>query len=269
MGLTAAGNFGAEENDFTVEADIPFGQDGLSIDVKGGFSDLDLVFPWRGVKGRLDYEARVRGTVSSPRVRGVIEIAGPVLPFPQFSQAITDYTGRVNVEDGRFSIEAFRGKLGGGEVQGSGVVTLGKGGAIGIDCSGGGKGMLLSPLERTRALADASLRLIKDDKRFVLEGDVTVHRLSWRREIQEKLSFSSRPYPTSPQKPGFFDDLTLDIRLKADDNAWMDNSLGRIRGRFDLSVTGGVKAPILLGTIETLGERCCSRTGNFRFCAGA
>jgi translocation and assembly module TamB len=264
----AQGNFSSEENNFSVEADIPLAPGALSIDVKGGFGNLDLVFPWRGVKGRLEYQAQIRGAPSSPQLNGVIEIQGAVLPFPQFPQAITDYSGRVNVEGGRFSIQSFSGKLGGGEVEGSGEVTLEKGGEIGINCSFGGKGMLLSPLERTRALTDASLRLIKDHRRFILEGDVAVRRLSWRREIQEKFSFSSRPYPKSQQKPGFFDDLTLDVRLKADDNAWMDNSLGRVRGRFDLSVTGDIKAPILLGTIETLSGEVLFQDRKFQLLRG-
>ena len=268
LGLMARGYFSAEENDFSVNADIPLAPDSLSIDVNGGFSNLDLVFPWRGVKGRLEYQARIRGAPSSPQLNGVIEIQGPVLPFPQFPQALADYSGRVNVEGGRFSIRSFRGKLGGGEVEGNGEVTLGKGGEIGINCSFGGKSMLLSPLERTRALANASLRLVKDSKRFILEGDVAVRRLSWRREIQEKFSFSSRPNAKPQQKPGFFDDLTLNVRLKADDNAWMENSLGRVRGRFDLNVTGDIKAPILLGTIETLSGEALFQDRKFQILRG-
>lgn len=268
LGLTARGNISSPENDFSLTADIPLAADGLSVDVKGGFSNLDLIFPWRGVKGRIDYQAAIRGTSSSPKLNGVIEIKGPLLPFPQFPQALTDYSARVNVEGGRFSIASFNAKLGGGEVSGSGTVSLEKGGRVGIDFSFTGKGMLLSPLERTRALSDASLRLIKDPKRFILEGDITVRRLSWRREILEKFSFSSHPSPATGQKPGFFDDLNLDLHLKADDNAWMENSLGRIKGRFDLSVTGNVRAPILLGTIETLGGEAYFQDRRFQILRG-
>jgi translocation and assembly module TamB len=49
------------------------------------------------------------------------------------------------------------------------------------------------------------------------------------------------------------DNLNLNIHLRADDNAWMENSLGRIRGRFDLTLTGNFRSPILLGDIEALG----------------
>jgi len=79
-----------------------------------------------------------------------------------------------------------------------------------------------------------------------------MNRLSWRREITEKFSFSSSPYAASRREPGFFDDLNLNIRLRADDNAWIENSLGRIRGKFDLSISGNVYNPVLLGEIEAL-----------------
>jgi translocation and assembly module TamB len=224
--------------------------------------------PWRGAQGRVNFQAQIRGDPSSPRLNGVLEVQGPLLPFPQFPQALADYSGRVNFEGGQFSIRSLKGKLGGGDIQGSGEVMLGRGGEVGINCAIEGKDLSLSPLERTRALTDASLRLIKDDKRFVLEGDFGVHRLSWRREIQEKFSFSSQPYPVARQKPGFFDDLTLDLRLKADDNAWMENSLGRFRGRFDLTVTGSIKAPILLGTIETISGEAYFQDRRFQILRG-
>ncbi len=268
LGLNARGKISPGENEFSADAEIPLVSDGLSIDIKGGLNNLDLLLPWRGAKGRVNYQAQIRGSPSSPRLSGVLEFQGPLLPFPQFPQAITDFSGRVNIEGGEFSIRSFKGKLGGGEIQGSGEVTLGRGGEVGIDCSIEGKSLTLSPFERTRALTDASLRLIRDNRRFVLEGEFGVRRLSWRREIQEKLSFSSQPYPVSGQKPGFFDNLTLDLRMKADDNAWMENSLGRMRGRFDLTITGNVKAPILLGTIETISGEANFQDRRFQILRG-
>ena len=268
IGLSAKGSLSPGENDFSVEAEIPLVPGGLAVDIKGGLNNLDLLLPWRGAKGRVDYQAQIRGAVSSPRLSGVLEFQGPLLPFPQFPQAVTDFSGRVHVEGGQFSIRSLKGKLGGGDIQGSGEVILGGGGEVGINVSVEGEDLILSPFERTRALTDASLRLIKDRKQFVLEGSFGVRRLSWRREIQEKLSFSSQPYPVAQRKPGFFDDLTLDLRLRADDNAWMENSLGRLRGRFDLTITGNVRAPIILGTIETISGEVIFQDRRFQILRG-
>jgi translocation and assembly module TamB len=147
-------------------------------------------------------------------------------------------------------IRSFQAKLGGGDVSGSGEIRFGRGGIDLIDVRAEGRNLVLAPIERTRALVDGTLRLLKDETRFVLSGDLQVKTLSWKRELTDKFSLSSGP-PAAPKAgKGFFDDLTLDIRVRAEDNAVIENSLGRIRGRFDLTVTGGLNAPILLGDIE-------------------
>jgi translocation and assembly module TamB len=46
--------------------------------------------------------------------------------------------------------------------------------------------------------------------------------------------------------------MGLDIHLRAEDNVLIENSLGKIQARFDLTLSGTVEAPILLGEIEGL-----------------
>jgi hypothetical protein len=267
-GLNVKGAFLPGENDFSVNAVIPFTQDGFAIDVKGGFSNLDLLLPWKGAKGRLNYVAEVRGSPAAPEVSGAIDVQGSVLPFPEFSQAVTDYSGLVIIKNNAASVRSFKGTLGGGEIQGGGEVALGPGGPQTIDLTFQGKNLQLSPFERTLASADVLLRLIKDEKQFVLEGNFDVHRLLWRREVFEKFAFSSIRYPQPQRKPGFFDDLTLDIHLKANDDAWVENSLGRIRGKFDLTITGNVRDPIILGTIDAIAGEATFQDRKFQVLRG-
>jgi hypothetical protein len=253
VGLSTKGNFLPGENDFSVESNFSLVKDDLSIDIKGSFGNLDLLLPWKGAKGKLNYLAEVRGSSSAPQVNGGLDVQGSLLPFPQFAHALTDYSGFVIIKNNKASIRSFKGKLGGGDVQGGGEINLGQGGLENLTFNLEGKNMVLSPFERTRALADTTMRLTKDRRRFILDGTITVHRLLWRREIYEPLAFSSSPYLQTQRGPSFLDSLNLNVHLKADDNAWMENSLGRIRGRFDLTLTGNYKLPILLGDIEALG----------------
>jgi translocation and assembly module TamB len=175
-----------------------------------------------------------------------------VFPFPKFAHALRDYSGLIFVENGSLSVRSFKGTLGGGEIQGSGRLKIGNDTVEEIDIEAKGTDMLLSPLERSQGLADGSIHLIKDESLFLLEGILDFHQLSWRREIDERFVFYSEPYYETQKEPQFFDDLTLDIRLRANDNAWMDNSLGRLRARFDLTIAGHTSLPIILGDIETL-----------------
>ena len=268
LGLRVKGNFLTGDNPFSVEAKIPLVKDALEIGIKGSFSNLDLLLPWKGAEGKLNYIGEVRGTLPRLDVSGGVDFQGALLPFPQFAHALTDYSGLILVKNGQASIRSIKGKLGGGDIQGGGEIRLGRGGVERIDVTAEGERLLLSPLDRTRALTDVSLRLFKDETRFVLDGDFIVQRLSWRREIYEKLAFSSTPDPTVQRPPGFFDDLTLNLRLRGEDNAWMENSLGRVRGRFDLTVSGSVQAPIVLGNIETLSGEVFFQDRKFQILRG-
>jgi len=268
INLTLNGNFLPGDNEFHVLFAIPVVGDKFSADIRGSFTNLDLLLPWRGAEGRVNYLCEVKAQKGPPQIKGGIDFQGSVLPFPRFAHALRDYSGLMYVENNKLTLRSFLAKLGGGDVQGSGELKLGKGGVRNINLNVEGKNLLLSPLERTRVLGEGTLNLIKDTERFVLEGDLFVRKLSWRRELNEKFVFSSVAYSQAQRERGFFDDLTLNVRLRANDNAWMENSLGRIRGRFDLTLTGNVMVPIVLGEIEALGGDVYFQDRKFRILNG-
>jgi autotransporter translocation and assembly factor TamB len=250
--LELDGNLEPGQNRFFISLGIPFQEETLSGDIRGSLTNFDLLLPWSGAEGRINYIAEIRGTKKEPQVKGLIDFQGGVFPFPTFAHALRDYSGYVFFENGEFSIRSMQAKFGGGDIQGSGRFKVGQDGVEEISIKAEGKNLLLSPLERTKALTDGTIALVKDSGQFVLNGEFFVHRLTWKREITEKFAFSSTPYYEPREEPGFFDDLTLNLRLRANDNAWMENSLGRIRGRFDLNISGNINSPIVLGDIEAL-----------------
>jgi hypothetical protein len=266
--LELEGNFEPGENKFFLALGIPVREDAIFGDVRGSFTNYDLLLPWTGAKGRINYIVTITGTKTAPQVKGGIDFQGSVFPFPQFAHALRDYTGLVLFENGEFSLRSVQGRFGGGDVQGSGRLQLGKGGVQEIDINIGGTNLLLSPLERTRVLTDANVNLIKDASQFVLEGEFFVRRLSWRREIAEKFAFSTASSLEQRREPSFFDDLTLNLRIKADDNAWMENSLGKLRGRFNLNISGNINFPIVLGDIEALDGEIYFQDREFKILRG-
>ncbi len=254
--LTVGMKAGFLPGDNPVEAKVrvPLKGEELSGEINGHFANLDLLVPWKGARGRLNYLGQLSGTLSAPLVTGAVDFQGSVLPLPRFAHTIDDFSGLVFVRNGSLSVRSFQGKLGGGDVRASGEVTIGKAGVETIDLSAEGRDMLVSPLERTRALADGTARLVKDARRFVLDGNFLIKRLLYRREVTEEFSFSSEPYQTRGE-PQFFDDLSLNLRIRAAEDARMENSLGRVNGRFDLTVAGNVLDPVVLGDIVvTSGE---------------
>ena len=246
------GNFLPGDNQFHVSLDIPLTSEMITGDIRGSFSSYDLLIPWKGAQGRINYLGELKSFRRSVEVKGAIDFQGSLFPFPRFAYALHDYSGLIFVENETLTLRALQGKMGGGDVQGQGVVRLGKNGVETIDLKVEGKNLLFYPLERTRAVADGSVNLFKDSERFVLNGDFDIQRLSWQREMDERFVFYSASDFQLDREGGFFDDLNLNIRLHADDNAWMENTLGQIRGKFDLTVSGNVRLPIVLGDIEAL-----------------
>ncbi|MBN1939655.1 MAG: translocation/assembly module TamB domain-containing protein [Candidatus Aminicenantes bacterium] len=265
LGLRLKGLLNPGENTFDIKFRYPETEGTFAAEASGSLFNLDLVVPWQGTEGEIRYLAEARGGKDIPvSWDGVLDFKGPVLPFPKFAHAVTDYAGLIRIERNVATVRSFQGKLGGGDVFGSGQVRFGAGGLELVDLRAEGRDMTLSIFERTRALGNGSFRLLKNAREFILSGDVEVRDLIWRREITEKFTFSASPYPDMEKGKGPFDDLALDIRLRAEDGAVLENSLGKIEGRFDLTLSGTVTAPVVLGDLEGLKGEVYFQDRTFR-----
>jgi hypothetical protein len=235
--------------------------------LKGRITDLDLIVPWKGAQGRVDYAADIRSTAAAARVAVTLNVAAPIMPLPGFAYAVTDFTSAMSYLDGVLTVAKLGGKLGGGPLAGSGTVGIGEGGIATMDITFEGRDMVLSPMERMRAQADATLRILKDEKRFVTEGEILFKRFDFRREVYEPFDFSSAPASES-SGPSFFDGMSLNIRLRADENAIVQNSLGRFDVRFNLAATGLFVEPVLLGDIDLMSGDFYFQDRSFRVIHG-
>ncbi len=255
------------DNPFEGAFDLPLSGEPFSGVIKGSVTDLDLIVPWDGAQGRVDYTANITETEKETRVAVALSVAAPVMPLPGFAYAVTDFTSAMSYSDGELTVTSIGGKLGGGNLAGSGKVVIGEGGIASMDLRLEGKDMVLSPMERMRAQVDANLRILKDAKRFVTEGEILFKQLTWRREIYEAFGFSSQS-ETASSGPSFFDGMSLNIRLRADDNAVIENALGRFAARFNLTATGALAEPVLLGDIDIVSGDFYFQDRTFRVLHG-
>ena len=266
LGLT--GGLVPGENPFEAAFEFPLSGDPFSGLVKGRLGNLDLVVPWKGAKGWLDYTADVQAKEGPPQVALTIAVEAPVMPLPGFAYALTDFTLAAKYLNDKLTVTALGGKLGGGNVGGSGEVGLGAAGIATMDMRFEAKDMILSPMERMRAQADATIRILKDRTHFVTEGEILFKRFTWRREIYEEFAFSSEAGTAEETGPSFFDGMSLNVRLRADENMAIENSLGKFAGRFNLTATGGFDSPVLLGDIDLESGDFYFQDRSFRVISG-
>ncbi len=267
IGLGLKGSLVPGDNPFESTFDFPLSGEPFTGVFKGRITDLDLIVPWDGAQGRVDYTADITETEKEARVVVALDVLAPVMPLPGFAYAVTDFTSAMSFAEGVLNITSIGGKLGGGGVTGSGKVGIGDGGIASMDLRLQGKDMVLSPVERMRAQADASLRILKDSKRFVTEGEIQFKQLTWRREIYEAFGFSTET-GTPASGPSFFDGMTLNIRLRSDETGLIENSLGRFAALFNLTATGAFAEPVLLGEIDILSGDFYFQDRSFRVLHG-
>jgi hypothetical protein len=266
--LDVRADIGAGDNKLEGSFRLPQADNSITGKVNGHFTDLDLVAPWKGARGRADFSLDVSGDRDEPKVASRVSFQGPVLPLPGFPYAVQDFSGSLLLEGGRVFLQEFKGTFGGGGLTASGEIGLGEKGVESLDLRAEGKDMQLAPFERVRAVLDGYMRLVKDSRQFVMEGDFLVRKMNWRRELLEKLEFGSSANGQTSSEPSFFDGLTLNLRFHSNGDALMDNSMGRLSGRFDLSVSGSLEDPIILGDIEVERGRINFQDQNFRVLGG-
>ncbi len=264
LSVSASGIFHPGGSEFSGSFSYPQPGGGFAAEIKGRLTEFDFFMPWPGVRGELNYLADIKGGTGPLQVNGVLDFKAPLFPIPKFAQSLDDVSGLVFFQNDRATIRSLRAKLGGGDVSGTGEIRFGAGGIASIDVQAEGTNMVLAPLERTRARADGSLRIVKNASRFSLSGDIRLRDVLWRRDISEKFSFTSEADPGTARTRGIFDDLELDIRLHGDQNIILENSLGRVQGRLDLTITGRVSAPVILGDIEGLRGNVVFQDRDFR-----
>jgi len=267
LNVEIKGNLFPGESNFETRIDIPFDRDFLSGEVKGRLTNLDFLLPWKGAEGTVDYLLSFQGPVSSLDLSGAVEVKGSLIPIPGFAHALNDFSGLAFIKNSQVSIRSFQGSLGGGPIQGSGELKFGASGLDSAEIRMDGEKMQLSVFERTRSLADGQLRFIKEGPRMVFEGDLELKEVLWKKEFWERLSFSSQAYSNGTNK-SWIDDLNLNLRLRASDNVWVENSLGRIRARLDLTISGTVSNPIITGEIEALSGTVYFQDRDFKVIRG-
>jgi len=256
-------------SDFTLstsgEAQNPTGTSPFSLEIgrkasrySGSFNfklmDLNLLIPWKNNVGTV----RLLGQIYSDNAgginaRGVATFSGQTLSLPNFSHSLDNFQGTVTFVNKTFLLQSLSGEMGGGKVEGHGQLVMGPRGLQSMNFSLQGKNLRLYPMDRTSCLVNPDLNLKYLQEKLLLSGTLAFQSVDWQREIDEGFVFSTRS-ELSTTESKIREMLQLDIGLSCD-KILMSNSLGRIRGKFKLRLTGNADFPILNGTCEgTQGE---------------
>lgn len=220
---------------------------------EGNLNGLEKIieeFPAEKVKAK--FIGEVKGKLSSPRISSISNVEGESFFIKGFAHDFKDFSGILIQENSSLHLRNFKAKVGGGEVEGYGEAKIVEWTLKDIKLNLTGTKMRLSPFERVNGFGDGKIEIRGNLEEITIKGNFLIHYLIWRKEIGERIAFSSTP---SKGPPKIFKKINLDIELQADGNAWMENSWGKAEGKFFLRIKGDSNNPVILGNITgTRGE---------------
>ncbi len=233
--------------------------------LKGNFSGnvnkIEKLIKFPGENVNIKFIGEVHRKNDSIKIQSISNVEGKSLFIKGFAQDFKDFSGTIQQENKILNLRNFRAKIGGGDVRGYGEARIEKRSLEGIKLRLEGEKMRLSPFEKVDGFGDGRIELTGNLDEINIYGNFTVHRLFWRKEIGEKIAFSSSP--SSPDSPKIFKKIHLNIGIKSSGNSWMENSWGKVEGKFDLRVSGDSSNPLLFGNIT--GIRGELNVGDRRF----
>jgi len=211
--------------------------------------DLNLLIPWKNNTGTMrllgQIYAKEKGGMRS---RGVAVFSGQTLSLPNFSHSLDNFQATLTFDSMKFNLQSLSGEMGGGKVDGNGRLEIEQGKLLGLTFNLQGKSMRLYPMDRVSCQVNADLTLKYLANKLFLSGTLGFLSADWQREIDEPMVFNTHAdLATTASK--IREMLQLDITMNGE-NIQINNSLGRINGKFKLKLSGTAGFPVLLGTFD-------------------
>jgi hypothetical protein len=211
--------------------------------------DLNLLIPWKNNSGTMRLLGQIysseEGRIHS---RGVAVFSGQTLSFPNFSHSLDNFQATLTFDDMKFNLQSLSGEMGGGKVEGNGRLIIEQNQLLSLIINFQGKNMFLFPMDRVSCQANADLTLKYLEKKLLLSGTLGFLSANWQREIDEPFIFNTHA-DLSTTESKIREMLQLDINMNGE-NIQINNSLGRINGKFKLKLSGTAGFPILIGTFD-------------------
>ena len=200
--------------------------------------------------GKIKAEANLTGTLSSPLVRGKLQIENASLADANLPSALSALNGTLTFSQNQVTIESLTAQTGGGNVSFSGHAEL-VGKQLNFNLTAKGESVRLRYPPGVSSTATATLHWNGSTAGSLLSGDVTVMKLGvtpgfdFGAYLQKTVQQSSLP-----QTDPVLNKIRLDLHVVTTPELQMQTNVIRLRGDADLHVRGNAAKPTLLGRAD-------------------
>lgn len=228
---------------------------------KIGLKLIETYDPDLSGSGEVEGEARMRGTLSAPLLRGRLEVVNGGISDINLPSALSGLNGTFVFSQNQVTIENLTGHTGGGTVSFNGRAQV-VGPQVNFDLTADADAVRLRYPPGVSSTANATLRWSGSSAGSLLSGDITVMKIG----VTPGFDFGaylerSIQSASLPQTDPLLNKIRLDLHVMTTPELQMQTSILRLRGEADLRVRGSAAKPVLLGRADIFeGEAYFSGT---------
>ncbi len=217
------------------------------------------------LRGEARFVLALQGDWEKPGVNGGIDITDGSFGLESIPQRLASINGYSYFEDDTVVIERLGAKLGGGDIELSGVLKL-----SGFNPRLVNLDMLLNDVDLAltkgfKANLGGNIIYRGTPRSKLITGEVAINRAEYTDRLEWKTwLLKIKRAEAARAKKGLLDDIKLSVRLYGTEGIVIDNNMARARLKIDTILRGTIGEPLLLGRIESTEGKVYFRNHEFR-----
>lgn len=252
---------------FNLRGDMEIGKEyNMVLEGSSALSPLRLLSKRIGlIRGDTDFTLTITGKWENPQISGSLSVTNASFGLKDIHQRISSINGYFYFEEDRIVIQKLTGKLGGGDIDVSGLIYL-----IGfrikrfyLDAKLNNIAASISKEFTVNFDGDILYKGTLESQNVV--GEIKVNRARYRERVEWKSwLLKTRPKEKPKAEPTGIEKAILNIKIYGTENIIVDNNIARAPLKVDVVLRGTIGHPLLFGRVESREGKVYFRNNEFR-----
>jgi autotransporter translocation and assembly factor TamB len=217
------------------------------------------------LKGDTEFVISITGRWDLPRINGGLSLSNASVGIKNYYHRVSALNGYFYIDEDRIILKELSGKVGGGEIEISGVLYL--------------KKFSFKRFYLEAVLTDITTSLSNDisvnfggnllykgtPASQMISGNIELHRARYKKRVEWKSwLLQTKKAEKLRTEISNFEKAELNIRVEGKDNIIIDNNLARSTASADIVLRGSIYRPILFGRLKSNDGTVYFRNNEFR-----
>jgi hypothetical protein len=218
------------------------------------------------LRGEGDFVLAVTGNWDTPEINGGVTVTNGAIALKEYSYRLSSLSGYLYMDNDRIILQKLSGKIGGGDIDLSGVLYLKKFSVKRYYIEAGMSNVTASFSSDFAVNFGGNLLLKGDPESRLISGDIKINRARYKERIEWKSwLLKTRKSEAFKGEISSLEKTELNIRVTGKENIRVDNNVARADAMVELILRGTVSHPVLFGRTEfASGGAVYFRNNEFR-----